>query len=153
MYTNLQSFISKKNEVLMRISNEKFDMLCFTEIWIGENHHQSELHLPGFQAPLIDPHIRGGACVYLRDGIDYFVIDPPDKISQSVWFHIKTENNIKRLVACVYRSPNSEGVNNEKLLLNLQWAKNNFQEVVIVGDFNLPSIKWNIENAEDVYGE
>ena len=51
----------------------------------------------------------------------------------------------------MYRSPNSTTENNEIFLENLTWAKNNFTEVIVVGDFNLPSISWDTNYSSAAY--
>ena len=59
MYANLQSFLDKKPEIEIKIAEENFDLLFFTEIWITEQHHDCELFIPGFQRPVLDPRVRG----------------------------------------------------------------------------------------------
>ena len=145
--------MNKKREIELLISQEIFDILLFTEIWIGDGHDASEIFLPGFQAPIIDPKIRGGACAFVRSGLNFYTVEPPQKVTESIWFCINTIDNIRRLYACIYRSPNSTAENNDKLIENLNWAKNSFSEVVIVGDFNFPYINWQIENSSETLGQ
>ena len=81
LYANLQSLINKRNEIKLRLDQESFDMMFFTEIWINENIDESELFIPGFQTPFIHPKASGGAAVYIRDGIVVSKVSPPAKMN------------------------------------------------------------------------
>ena len=39
------------------------------------------------------------------------------------------------------------------MIENLNWAKQNYNEIVITGDFNLPFINWETENSSNAYGQ
>ena len=147
LYGNLQSLNSKKKEIELRTKNCAYDLLLFTEIWINDKNQACEYTIPGFQDPVIDPNIRGGAGIYVREGMEFFVVQPPNKVNESVWIVLKTRDNVNRLYACIYRSPNSVDANNEKLINNIIWARDNFSECVFIGDFNLPQIRWEVEQA------
>ena len=153
LYANLQSFLNKKHEIEIRIASEAPDILFFTEIWYDDRYNSSENILENFQAPIISPNIRGGACAFVRNGLNFIPVEPPHKTSDSVWFTIKTLDNVNRLYACIYRSPNSNDDNNRRLINNISWASRNFSELILVGDFNLPTINWNLQNASTQYSD
>ena len=142
LYANLQSLFSKKHEIEALLDHQDYDLLFFTEIWIKPDFNAADFSIQGFQTPIVDPHIRGGACIYVRNELDFYIVEPPMKTEQSTWLVIKTSQGIPRLHACVYRSPNSSDLNNEKLFSNLSWATNNYSEIIIVGDFNAPRVNW-----------
>ena len=148
-YANLQSFCNKKREIELYLCRESIDILFFTEVWLTEEHHSSEIVLPGFQTPIIDLNARGGACAFVKENLDYIKIAPPCNVRESVWFSMKTKDGVTRLYACVYRSPNSDAENNNNLLTNIRWARENFQEVIMIGDFNFPNIDWHTENCSN----
>ena len=60
---------------------------------------------------------------------------------------METANAVKRLYGCIYRSPNSSEHNNSALIENLEWATENFSEVLLTGDFKLPGINWDQHSA------
>ena len=131
---NLQSFSNKKREIELLVAAESYDLLFFTEIWYNvEQHDTSELFLGGFQCPLISPARRGGACAFIREGLNFIPVEPPEKVSESVWFSMQTIDKANRLYGCIYRSPNSTEENNQKLLKNIFWAKENFSELILIG--------------------
>ena len=133
LYANLQSLISKKREIELKLDQENFHLLFFNEIWISEDFDYNEFSLKSFQKPIVDPNFRGGSCIFVREGIDFRVIKPPRPVKESVWIMIKTSDNVKRMYACIYRSPNSPNQNNEDLLYNLEWSRMNFSECVLTG--------------------
>ena len=51
------------------------------------------------------------------------------------------------LYACVYRSPNSTNENNQKLIDNIVEAKYNYNEIILIDDFNYPEINWDTESS------
>ena len=59
LYGNLQSLISKKPEIELRLKNKPYDLLMFTEVWLDCNSKQREYFIYGYQGPVIDPAIRG----------------------------------------------------------------------------------------------
>ena len=151
IYANLQSIFSKKHDIDVYLDKNNIDIMMFTECWINNDHLVSEYLFSGFQPPTVALKNRGGSCIYVRNEISYTEIKPPSPMEDSCWIVIKTENNKDRLYAVVYRSPNSTTENNNKLLENLKWAKENFGEIVLVGDFNLPNIDWELESAVNNY--
>ena len=153
LYSNIQSFHSKKREIELYLAQNRLDMLFFTEIWLGDQHHESEFSLSNFQSPIIDRNQRGGACAFVRAGLNYVPQTPPYTVKESVWFSVKTANNITRLYSCIYRSPNSDSQNNENLLLNIEWARRQFDEIIMVGDINMPNINWSTEQCSNEYGQ
>ena len=60
---------------------------------------------------------------------------------------VKLRGRDKLLIGCIYRSPNSDEVNNVKLKTNLQTIceEQSFTHLLICGDFNLPEIDWENE--------
>ena len=97
--------------------------------------------------------MRGGACVFVRTGLDFTIIKPPNITQESIWISIKTHDKINRLYGCIYRSPNSSNINNENLLSNLKWASENFTEIILIGDFNIPQINWLNYECSNVFAQ
>ena len=62
---------------------------------------------------------------------------------ESVWCDVKLTENDRLLIGCIYRSPNSSISNDVKINKALIHANNIcFSHVLIMGDFNHPSINW-----------
>ena len=153
MYSNLQSIINKKKEIELYLDQNETHLMFFTEVWLDSTHHASELHIKGFQDPIIQHNSRGAACIYVYNDIIFEEVLVPHKLNDSVWLKTSTKDGISRLFGCVYRSLNSQNDNNSILLENLNWARENFPEVIMVGDFNLPQIEWDTNEATEAFSK
>ena len=62
---------------------------------------------------------------------------------ETVWCDVKLTENDRLLIGWIYRSPNSSISNDAKINKSLIHANNiGFSHVLIMGDFNHPSINW-----------
>ena len=60
-----------------------------------------------------------------------------------IWSEVKLTGNDRLFIGCMYRSPNSSISNDVKVNKALIQANNlGFSHVLIMGDFNDPSINW-----------
>ena len=150
LYANLQSIFNKKKEIEIYLKDNPKDLMCFTECFINEEYQPCEYNLDGYQC-FVAMKNRGGACIYVKEHLSCYEVNPPAKTEDSCWIVMKTKNYKKRVYGCIYRSPNSDHENNDKLISNIVWAKNNFDELLLIGDFNLPSVNWNTLTSNDIY--
>ena len=77
---------------------------------------------------------------------------PKTKGEETQWCEVSLQGTDRLLIGCVYRSPNSVSNNNDLLIKDLKTVCNLdscFSHILICGDFNLPGIKWNDNNACD----
>ena len=122
VYANLQSIFNKKHEIEEYIEETKIDMMFFTESFINDDHQPVEYDFIGYQC-FVAKKQRGGACIYAKNSLSPYEIQPPNKTEDSCWVVINTKNYVKRLYGCVYRSPNSSHENNVKLMDNIIWTQ------------------------------
>ena len=101
LYANLQSLMNKKREIELKLDNENFKLLFFTELWVSADMDANEYALKGFQKPVVEPNIRGGAGIFVKEGLEFTVIKPPRPVKESVWILMRTSDNVKRIYACV----------------------------------------------------
>ena len=72
------------------------------------------------------------------------------EFTESVWCNFTTSNKEKVLIGSIYCSPHTSVQNTDKLLKLLKSDKFNlFTKVIIIGDFNYPTINWKCEWATD----
>jgi len=90
--------------------------------------------------------VSGGVLLYIAQdlaAVPCKVMNGVD-LDNSLWCMIPLPNNDKLLVEVLYRAPSSSFENNQWLLSiisNLQ-ERVAFTHLLIMGDFNLPSINW-----------
>ena len=122
--------------------------MFFTETWLSEDHFPDEYSFSQFQMPVKVFRSHGGVVIYAKDHIVFKEVHSPEKMEDAVWIEVKTANAVSRLYGCIYRPPNSIPENNELLLKNMKWASSAYKEVIILGDFNMPTIDWKVKPRE-----
>ncbi len=145
--------MSKKFEIESKIVSEynEPDILFFTETWINENININELYIPGYQEPILNNRPRGGAAAYIKNNIKFEQLTISSPSQDTIWIVIKTKNNKSRIYGCIYRPPSSTDDNNNRLIQNIKDICSKYDEVILIGDFNLPTINWHLENCTGIY--
>ena len=98
---------------------------------------------------------KRGVLIYTKCALKASPVDFGNSCSfaESCWCEIRLGNSDKLLVGCVYRSPNSDIVNNTTLCATCSLRKicedNSFSHLLICGDFNLPDIDWGQGTSPD----
>lgn len=152
-YSNVDSLLNKRSELLHVIECDNPDVICLTEI-LPKNARfyvqPSELQIKGYDCfSNIDGvcDSKRGIVMYIRK--DYAaqqvnVDKDHQNTMESVWCELGLDGNNKLLIGTCYRSPNSTKENNDNLnqLFKNMALKSNRKHILIVGDFNYPEINW-----------
>ena len=149
---NMQSKINKTLEIFQNCSSKLPDILAFSDTQVNDNtlippldgYHDFEF------SPT--PTGAGGVGFYLRETLDY-VLCPGLKLNlnlcEDIWLRIKNVNNSKfeskgLIIGIIYRHGQNYTKFCERLcecLLSLNEKK---EKYIIVGDFNLDLMKYNL---------
>ena len=137
-------------------SSDSIPFICFTESWLKNHITEAQITIPNYEIFRQDRKNRqcGGVLQYIHSSLPVSDVSTyDDDICEAIVCHIKSINT---KVAAVYRPPDTKTKNFEKLLQFLQSQLNSdspgeFTELVIMGDFNLPGLKWgeNQNNLQD----
>lgn len=146
MYTNLDGYNNKRNELLTRIAEKKPDVIGLTEIMekrASWKLMQEDLILQGYSAYL---NLTGrGAALYIRNDIQADEMSSTVNDIPAVWCCISLKNQDKLLIGVVYRSPTStETDNNDMLTMISEMVNKKTSHILIMGDFNFPGIDWHL---------
>ena len=146
IYTNIDTFLNKRDEVLNLVQHRKPDVICLVEILPKSSAYifnMCEFSIQGYHCYIADTMKRGVAIYVKEDLGSNSSILSTDNYEESVWVTINLRNQDKLLVGCIYRSPNSTTENNNKLLNLLRNLGNKkLTHLLIVGDFNCKEIDW-----------
>ena len=148
-YSNVQSIRNKFNEFSDSVDNYKPLIIGLTETWLSAEVKNTEIEIPNYEIFRCDraDGIRGGSLLYIHNCFQTVACKELDDIGcdETVWRIIKLTDNDKLLVGVVYRSPSSDTFNNDKLfeVFRKATSQQGVTHVMIMGDFNMPEIKWN----------
>jgi exonuclease III len=119
-YTNADSLMNKRSELLATIEDERLDVICVTEI-LPKNPvaeiQPVELHIEGFDCfiNLQTAQCHRGVAVWVRRlfHAQPFKLDGNlDSTRESLWCEIPLQKEDRLVVGTVYRSLNSDVANN-----------------------------------------
>ena len=147
--TNARSIISKIEELKVTAVDLNPDILAITETWTNPTVCNSFLDLPGYKLVVRKDRSDttngrgGGILVYAKSSIVCHEITAPEDIIQVAAIQTKLID-LNLNIYVIYRSPNSSIENNNKLNDLIRSIPENS---VIVGDFNYPSVDWELMRA------
>lgn len=149
-YTNIDCLtVTKHKELCMITETHDPDILVITEMESKNPNRklqECEIQLQGYTAFHNLETGPRGVCIYIRDTLNPNESEIRPDFEESVWVEIKEKATEKTLIGCVYRSPNGSDENNNKLNSFISEIGNKKQtNLILIGDFNYPKIKWNDE--------
>ena len=123
-------------------------ILAVIEPWLKKHITDAQVNLPNYQTLRSDRKLsaRGGAMLYIHNTLPTSKVNTyDDNICEAVICNIDSENLI---VAAVYRPPNTPEESFKNMLNFLQThiskeSNQKHKDLLILGDFNLPCIRWN----------
>jgi len=143
-HVNIQSLRHKLDNLNIFLHSNNIDILCLTESWLSSDIDDSSIMIPGYNIcrrdrTVLDREHGGGIVNYIKDGINY-----KDKTTELCNFNldmllidIYLPNTRPILLSTVYRAPNVN-VDYLKDVDNVfQNCSSFYNEMIIVGDFNL----------------
>nr|VZI48449.1 unnamed protein product [Spirometra erinaceieuropaei] len=149
LYTNVQSLISKIDELKLCLVDLSPDVLAITETWLSGNISDSQVALPGYQIYRRDREHRqgGGIVVYVNEGLA--VSENTTKFAcgtEAIWLTTKATGSPCLGVLTVYRPPRTDQIADTQLLEQLEKLSSR-PNIMIMGDFNAPGTNWNTLQA------
>ncbi len=147
IYSNVDSLMNKRNELLHMIGKDNPDIICLTEILPKNTRYKvevPELQLEGYDVftNINEVTLHRGVVIYTKKNIGAVPSNINANFSESVWCEVPLQKDDRLCVGCVYRSPNSTQANNDKLNESLIKLSRNKSHILVAGDFNYPEIEW-----------
>ncbi len=156
---NVQSLRNKLPEFQLLLNSAQFDVIGFTETFLTSRDPDS-LILAGtndyalYRCDRLTG--RGGGvalCCRHRTGPVHVQIPSPYAVCECVAVDLCSVLSYR--IICAYRPPNATTEDSLLLYELLTWLTNCERPVVVLGDFNLPSIEWSMHRcpSSSVYTE
>ncbi len=132
------------------VYNENSDVICVTETWLTDEVSNKEILHSGFTIYRKDRTNRcgGGVLIAIKTETFKSVKEYQPGIEELQQLEIvstegETANNKKLLYCCCYRPPDADLSWTDAFNTFLNHACEQYQNIVISGDFNLPKIQWD----------
>ena len=155
LYTNADSLLGKRDLLKQRIDELNPDIIAVTES-LPKNMSRSILNtdveyaLTGYNM-FQGHHNKSGVLIYTANHLQ---VSKEDSLSEEdheeqIWCSIKTKNDKRILLGNVYHSPSSTADNHKRLRdMIVNSTKQDTDNIIIVGDFNMPGIDWESWNRK-----
>ncbi|TRZ08490.1 hypothetical protein HGM15179_018622 [Zosterops borbonicus] len=131
------------------VQQQSYDVVTITETWWNDSHSWSAA-VDGYKLFKRDRKgvKGGGVALYIREAFDAIGIETNDDGVECLWVRIKGKvNKADILLGVCYRPPNQEEEVDNLFYKQLEDASGS-SALVLVGDFNLPDICWELNTAE-----
>ncbi|TRZ25108.1 hypothetical protein HGM15179_002011 [Zosterops borbonicus] len=149
MYTNARSMGNKQEELEVMVQQQSCDVVTITETWRDDSHSWSTA-LNGYELFRRDRKGRrgGGMALYIKKVFDSIGIETNEDGVECLWVRIKGKANKADIVLGVcYHPPHQEEEVDNLFYKQLETVSGS-SALVLVGDFNLPDICWELNTAE-----
>ena len=129
------------------------DIVCISETWLTDDIAEGELFIPQYQCFLSNRKAKSGTTAH----VGTMICVKNEINSEKVKLNLEDNGSVtacliclckkKILIVCCYLPPSNStyaytNADIENLFKCLQKIKNNFDELIIYGDFNFPTINW-----------
>ncbi len=150
IYTNADSLMNKRNELIERVNTEKPHVAVITEVNPKNQRYattKQELALDGYSV-FTNAEENGvrGVAIFVKNHLN-----PVESrrirtsgVHEAVAVEIKLRGGDKQLILAVYRSPNSTPESNNKLNDMIRGLNcSGYSHILLLGDFNFPDVEWS----------
>ena len=147
--------MNKKQELTAIIVEYSPEIICITEFAPKHTRtplQEAELQLEGYDIFSNIGSQKRGVIIYTRRDLQASPSSASDiwESDEGCWCEVKLKDEDKLLIGCVYRSPNSNAANNEKMMSDIRTVCNTVSHthLLLCGDFNIPGIDWTEETPQ-----
>ena len=145
-YANVNCVSNKINYINAQIQNDNIDIFCVAESWLVPEILDCSIQLCGFNIERADSpsgRRKHGVMIYIKDTVKYQRVSCDVKNVVSIYLP-----SYDLHLVCIYR-PHSYTITENAQLLNYIESFMQNKEVLLLGDFNLSSLRWDRQNVTE----
>ena len=150
---NLDSYV-KTSLLKAYLSIHKFGIVCLSETYLNPNVplHDVNLEIQGYELVWSDHPLqlkRDDVCIYFRNSLPLKILNI-HYLQESISFELQVGSKISKFVS-LYGSPSQTSDDIQKVTDNFELtldtlAKCNSYSIVVLGNFNIKSKNWHIND-------
>ncbi|RMC12189.1 hypothetical protein DUI87_11325 [Hirundo rustica rustica] len=131
------------------VQQQSYDVVAITETWWDVSHNWSNA-LDGYKLFRRDRKGRRGrgVALYIRKAFDTIGIETNEDGVECLWVRIKGKANKADILLGVSYHPPNQGEEVDNLFYKQLENVSGSSALVLVGDFNMPDICWELNTAE-----
>ena len=154
IYTNADQYMNKRNEMNILVEEQQPDIIGVTEVKPKQPRYkisESEIAIKGYELFHNLGDEGRGVALLVKEEMNPTPNDCLNsQFSENVFVDVIQGDSTALTVGLIYRSPSSTEENNDRLCsLIRQTADKTKTNLLLVGDFNLPSIDWENETCKN----
>ena len=141
-HVNVNCLSNKVNYIFDFLYNNDVSVLGVSESWLLPSTPSSVVAIPNYSIVRRDVdgnRPKHGVCLYIKSNLKYTLIELPLPNILAIFLP-----DFGLTVVTVYRPPSYSHLENESLI-NFLYNFCKDKEMIIMGDFNLPSIRWTAD--------
>ena len=144
LHANAWSIVNKTSRLELDIASSSYDIITLTETHLDDSISDGDILPSNYTVFRRDGKINsrsgGGVLIATRDYIKAVPHDTSQYNSEFIFVDLLLSDNHKVTLGVFYRPPNNDTKPLEDLQAALQMLSAN--ELILLGDFNLPEIDW-----------
>lgn len=149
---NARSVVRKMDELRCYVFEKNLDIICITESWCNSEITASELSIVGYECLRLDRASgrKGGGClVFHKSSLKMSLVNElmVDGV-ESLWCQVEVMDGKIGICLC-YKSPSATEMELDAMYDCIKRGCRMFSRAVVCGDFNCPSINWQLLDAVD----
>ena len=150
IYTNADSLPNKFTELQAYVNMSSPHIIGVCEVKPKNSRYElneAEINMQGYNlySSNLKKGRQRGCALYVSDKLNATLLETTDSLHDQVWVEVKVTGSDTLLIGILYRSPGIINNDNDKMLNSIKYHcnKKKYSHIMIMGDFNFPSIDWN----------
>ena len=138
-HASARSLYPKLDEINAVVVKQDFDVLCVSDMWLGEQFKDNDLEIPDYYIYRKDrvDALGGGVCIYIKNHLTVKIRkDLMFDAIEAIWLELNEGDKRCCLISCIYRPPSSSQAHYSKEVDMYERAQLDDIPIISMGDLN-----------------